>query len=67
VIFVGNVRFNSPRMMLMRRINTDFYGKRWHPCEKIRRDLLHPRYLRRITASDAALLPLENGKVHNSL
>jgi len=34
VIFVGNVRFNSPRMMRMWRINTDVYRKRWHPFEK---------------------------------
>ena len=34
--FVDDARFNSPRMKLMRRINTDFYGKRWHSFEKIR-------------------------------
>ncbi len=65
--FVGDVRFNSPRMMLMRRINTDFYGKRWHPFEKIRGNLLYPRYLRRISTSDAAILTFEVGKVQNSL
>jgi len=57
--FVDDVRFNSPRMMLMRRINTDFYGKRRHSFEKIRGNPLYPRYLRRILTSDAAILTFE--------
>ncbi len=65
--FVDDARFNSPRMKLMRRINTDFYGKRWHSFEKNRGNPLHPRYLRRILTSDAAILAFEGGKVHNSL
>ena len=62
--FVDDARFNSPRMKLMRRINTDFYGKRWYSFEKIRGN---PRYLRRILTSDAAILAFEGGKMHNSL
>jgi len=34
---------------------------------KIRGNLLYPRYLRRISTSDAAILTFEVGKVHNSL
>ena len=32
--FVGDGRFNSPPMTLMRQITTDFYGKRWRLVEK---------------------------------
>ncbi len=32
--FVGAWRFNSPRMMLMRQIDTDFWEKAWALFEK---------------------------------
>ncbi len=49
--FVNGGRFNSPRMTRMQRISTDF-------LEKIRGNLLHPRYPRPIPTSDAAILIL---------